>query len=120
MFEIRCIVDDKKLPALLRVLENFVAEPPIVRPALTDMLNGDLEKHLKKTGAKEGGVKALDIITQYVVENKLKTVTASEMRKRLVERGYSVSGYSYVLQLMLKSGLLEKTDVFSHYKVNKQ
>lgn len=101
MFEIRCIVGDKKLHEVLRLLNAYTIEPPVVIPAgIIPVEKSNPNPHNEKT---EGGSVAL--LRKF--NSGRKTVTAKEMREHCERNGYSKNGYSYALKVLLTEGALK-------------
>jgi len=109
MFEIRCIVGDKKLAEALRALNGLTLEPPVT------LAVGGTE--LLPANKMNGGKGAIQIATELIKHDKLKQVTASQLRQCLVTNGYSKNGYSYALKMLLEKKVLRKTTKPSTYEV---
>jgi len=116
MFEIKCIVADKKVVEVLHLLDGHTLEPPVALPIRgAAVANGH---HAPKTKAKSwttapGG--SVNILQSFVKGRK--KVAVKEMRMHLVEQGYSPNGYSYALQSLTKDGFLKKTKEPGVYEV---
>jgi predicted HTH transcriptional regulator len=119
MFEIKCIIGDKKLVAVLTLLDGHTLEPPVVTPvnrAQTPKLNGHAPWPTNGTKAwttVPGG--SVNLMRSFVKGHK--KLTARQMREHLEANGYSKNGYSYSLQALLKEGVLKKTKEPRVYEV---
>lgn len=102
MFEIRCIVPDKRLGETLRALEPFTLEPPVVQPGK--------EPNAKKNG---NGHSLIDmphgvavtpavIVKAVVAKGSGTQFTAAELRDACKAAGRNQYGYSYLLDRLLK------------------
>lgn len=112
MFEIRCIVGDKKLSDALKALGGLTLEPPVV---VAVMSNGsghrtDLQKIPGESSA--------TILLKHIADKKLKTITVQQMRSHLESLGYTKNGYSYAMQRLVAEGKLKKTKTYSLYAVS--
>lgn len=111
MFEVKCIVADKKVVEVLRLLDGYSLEPPVVLPVRgsTDpqRLNGSVPANTN------GG--SIELIRRFIPGRK--TVTSAQMREHCEENGYSKNGYSYALKMLLRQGALKKTKEPRVYEV---
>ena len=106
MFEVKCLVSDKKLAEVLNSLGGLTLQPPVVEPvALT---NG---------ASKPPGMTAEAALMDYLREKKPKQLSTKEMKAHLLTKGYSNNGYSYALKVMLGKKILKKTKVPALYEV---
>lgn len=100
MWEIKCIVSDKKALDVMKFLDGLTLEPPVIQyihgphnevaPALNEKTRNSIEQLRKFIHGR-------------------KTVTPSEMRIHLEQNGYSKNGYSYALKILQDRGLLKKS-----------
>ena len=111
MFEIRCIVSDKALHHALRALDPFALEPPVAKPVAETMAlpNGKVIPQKERTSE--------EVVLDFLTQNKLKTVTAKQMRFACLEAGLSKNGYSYAKSALLKKGVLKKAKQKFTYEV---
>lgn len=93
MFELRCIVPDKKLGEALRALEPYALEPPVVKPGSEPTKNGN--GHVPKYGT--GG----KIVEHFIAQGK--PFTAKELRETCKASGLSGYAYSYKLNAAVKA-----------------
>ena len=113
MFEIRCIVGDKKLAEALRALGGLTLEPPVT--LAVGEIQPLAEKKLKIRPVP--GKTAFQIVTELIKKDRLKKITATQLRQYLVKHGYSSNGYSYALKLLLDKKVVRKTSEPSTYEV---
>jgi hypothetical protein len=126
MYEIRCIVGDKKLREVLVFLNNNnTLEPPVVIPVGLDRLNGESArdtaikgamvkptnrpqtyKKQKKSKVSHGGwhkkgTGSVSVIRAFIEKNRTTHISAREMRDATVLAGYSPNAYSHAVKLLL-------------------
>lgn len=115
MFEIKCIVGDKKVTEVLKLLDGHTLEPPVVIP----VHGGDEGKPngkshgMPKTPAP--GNSSVDIMRAHL--KGLKIISPKEMREFLMSRGYTANGYSYARQVLMSEGVLKRTKDSRTYEV---
>lgn len=127
MFEIRCIIGDKRVAEVLHALAGLTLEPPVVIPLPKNaelnhaqtQLNGHHPPKLKLTSQKGQRGDTVVIIRKLIADESLKTVSAMQMRRKLTEHKYSKNAYSYVLGKMIADGELKKTKTTGVYDVVK-
>lgn len=113
MFQIKCIVADKRLPEVLRVLEPFVLDPPAITPLDDVALGLGKVKGTSHTGVGE-------IVNQFITDRVMagaKTITATELRDHVVSKGYSERSYSYSLSQAVLAKRLKRTKLTGTYEV---
>lgn len=136
MFQVKCIVDDRNLPAILRALGKLTFANPIVTPladdtqSVTPKVRGPYRKKPKKRGefradgkrrlvggrgAKGGGVGRL--LRDYVNSSTKLNVSSKEMRKFAEAAGYGKGSYSHGIKLMLADGTLKALDTLGDYEI---
>jgi hypothetical protein len=97
MFRISFFVEDKNLAGILHSIagSTFNLE---VRPVVNaQMVNGRLKQKVATT------------LANFVAElKKAKEITADEARAAAQRSGYGPSSYSYLLQSIVKAGLIKK------------
>jgi len=120
MFEVRCIVADKNVAAVIRLLDGYALEPPVAMP-VPDTVAAKANGHAKEPTpvAKSwttvpGG--SIPLLRAFVRGRK--TVPVKAMREHLEDKGYSSNGYSYAVQTLVKEGVLKKTKTFGLYEVH--
>lgn len=114
MFEIHCIVGDKKLADALKGLSGLTLEPPQIIPVAS--VNAAVTD--RSTKSKRGG--SLGLMTAYIRSKKLKQISANEMKKFLMTQGYSPNGYTYALKSLQTIGILKKSKQPHVYDVVKK
>jgi hypothetical protein len=115
MFEIRCIVHDKKLVEVIDALDGITLEPPVIK-RVADAVNPVQSKHAPKIRMENGGsVKAL---SEWLSETKPKWLRAREIKETLVAKGFSPKSYSHALTVLRKQGVLKKGKEKYTYEVN--
>lgn len=108
---IKCIVADKRVVEVVRMLKPFALDPPVVDPMD--------ESPAKKI---ESGKSIRQMVFEYVdslVKSGVKKITARELRKFCVDRGAQENSYSYALKLLVDEGRFKKTKTASLYEVVK-
>ncbi len=107
MFEVRCIVADKHLSKVLRLLSGITLEPPVTL-AVDDTEQPGAPR---KSGKKSPKGEAFPVMQKFL-SNKAKgdLVSAKEMRDHFVSLGYPQGGYSYALTRALMEKLLKRRD----------
>ena len=119
MFEIRCIVADKKVVDVLHLLDGHTLEPPVALPIrgaapASKQLNG--ASHHDMPHSPPQGQGSTDLLRKYIAGRK-GAISTKELRDYLMNKGYSPNGYSYALQQLLKDGSLKKTKEYAVYEV---
>lgn len=119
MFEIKCIVADKKVVEVIDLLDGHTLEPPVVLRVRGAMAANGHDTTSKKADTKSSWMTApggsINIMRAYVKNHE--TVTVKQLRSHLVGHGYSSNGYSYALQYLVKEGTLKKTKKPATYEV---
>lgn len=117
MYEIRCIVEDKKLRDVLRFLnDNKTLEPAVVIPvddtdtaaavASAAPAAPKLQKKSKRKKPIQAGSRLLkgkgstQIIRDLIERTGVERITVAEMREALVAKGYSKNAYSHAIKLL--------------------
>jgi hypothetical protein len=114
MFEIRCIVSDKKLADVLKAVNGLTLEPPAVFPG--EVANGHSPPlNDRATKYAQGG--ATGMLQAFIKKTKPKQLSSSQLKKFLMDHGYSDNGYSYALKRFLERGVLKKTKTPYLYEV---
>ncbi len=117
MWEIRCIVGDKKALEVVKLIQEHTLEPPVVvHIADGKKANGHAPEapgSPKQWTTVPGG--SVNLMRSFIKGNK--TLTAKQMREHLEANGYSKNGYSYSLQKLLEEGSLKRTKVRRVYEV---
>jgi len=108
MWEIKCIVGDKKALEVLEFLTGRTLEPPVINHIGPIVANG----HGKPTNPAAGSI---EMLRKFVPGKK--SVTARQLREHLEANGYSKNGYSYALKKLLDDGILKKTKEPRVYEV---
>lgn len=107
MFEVKCLVSDKKLAEVLNSLGGLTLQPPVVEPVA-----------LSNGASKSPGMTAEVALVEYIKLNKPKVLSTKEMKAHLLTKGYSNNGYSYALKIMLGKKILKKTKTPALYEVS--
>lgn len=138
MFEVRCIVGDKKLHDVLRALKGQTLEHPVVIPVddnqqTTEMAETEVTQQLvvgklpqvrtipqKKKRRKfvpdPNRKPAVAIVSDYIEAQRLSHINAATMRAIVEQEGHSRNSYSHAIKLLTKRGVLKATD-FGEYDV---
>lgn len=111
MFEVKCIVGDKKLSEVMRALGGLTLEPPVV------IAVDGAEILQTKKPRPNGDMTSFGLVTDLIKRDKLKKITAAQLKQYLVTNGYSSNGYSYALKLLLERKIVKKTKEPSVYEV---
>lgn len=101
MFKIECVCEDKNLPTILHALAGKALDVKAVPMTNAVASNGAL------TARTSGGVQ--DLFAQWLHDKKLTVVSARDIKQFQSDLGRNPSGYNYVVQLALRSGLLKTT-----------
>lgn len=97
MFEIRCIVADKRLSEALRALKGLTLEPPVTLP-VDEETQEEAAPQPKKTGQRASDGDAFPHMKAFLEKIPVGTIVmAREMRDHFVALGYPPGGYSYAL-----------------------
>lgn len=132
MFEIRCIVGDKKLSDALRALKGHTIEHPVVLPV--DSLspaaagaNGNTEPAPKKKykrrkpliagGSHRAGQGTIQIARDLLTKSGVDKISAREIKQAVMAAGYSHGAYSHAIKILLKEKVLKPTDQLGEYIV---
>ncbi len=115
MWEIKCIVGDKKALEVVKLIQPHTLEPPVMIHISDGGIkaNGHAEPEKKSWTTAPGG--SVELMRRFVKGHK--TLTARQMREHLEANGYSRNGYSYSLQKLLEEGSLKKTKEPRVYEV---
>ena len=110
---IKCIVHDKKVVDVLRVLKPYAFEPPVADAMDEAPLNS-------KRMAASGSISKLvfDYVAKSAKTGK-KTVTSRELKDELMAKGAKDNSYSYGLKLLLEKKKLKRTSHPSTYEIVK-
>lgn len=108
---IKCIVSDKKVVDVLRLLKDFCLDPPVVEP-------------MDDAGApsKGSGAPCKKLIFDFVGEEAkrgTKIVTSAQLSKVCTENGGHANGYSYALKRLLETKKLKRGKQPHTYEVLK-
>lgn len=136
MFEVRCVVEDKRLPKVLRSLKELVMEPPVVIPvddkedpvADVGMANGrDVHQYAKPTkhkkpriiGKKKTNKSSLEVMLDYIQSHTKSQLTRKEMVDELVRWGYVAGSQTYAFNKLREMGVLTQTDLLGVYDIHR-
>lgn len=127
MFEVRCLVADKRLADVLRALRKLTLEPPVTIAVDDADVSSDLTKvtvnpkHIRlATG--DGFKSARKIVEEYVlheIKNGARIITAKQLGQHMFEHNFSSHSYSYPLSLLVKQKVLKTTKELGTYEVVK-
>jgi hypothetical protein len=135
MYEIRCIVGDKKLRDVLVFLtNNNTLEPPVVIPTGPPLTNGldklkkdaakaPMAKKPQKKSFKHGGKHtkgrgATEIVRDLLTKTGATRIFAREMREAAVAAGYSTNAYSNAIKVLLADNTIRRAKgLFGVYDV---
>lgn len=118
MFEVRCIVGDKKLSDVLRALKGHTIEHPVVIPvseAGGESNSGTFDytvpaqapkKPKKAKTPRRGGYHMKDkgakqVVLDLISRSGAIRISAREMKRATVAAGYSTGAYSHALKLLV-------------------
>lgn len=118
MFEVRCIVGDKKLRDVLVFLRGNTLEPPVVIPTgETDEGTGivtpepkprqaKVKKRVPRAVGRQGGfhrkgLGAVKVIRDLIDNSGAVRISAREMKQVTVAAGYSPGAYSHALKILV-------------------
>lgn len=112
MWEIRCIVSDKKALDVMTLLDGNTLEPPVMV-----RVNGPVNGHGPAPARVKINGGSVGLIRQYVQGKK--TVNSKQMREHCEANGFSKNGYSYALKKLLNDGELKRTKEPRVYEVTR-
>jgi hypothetical protein len=124
MYEVRCIVGDKKLREVLIFLNNNnTLEPPVVIPVGPSSLKGEAAMnttineavvHLKKPkpdkkrrkpvqtgGRHQKGTGSVQVVRAFMAQTGATHISAREMKQATIAAGYSPNAYSHAVKLLI-------------------
>jgi predicted HTH transcriptional regulator len=107
MFEIKCIIGDKKLVEVLHLLDGHTLEPPVVLPVKGTVVTAIVRHGNGHASTVAPSANSIETLSSFV--GPLKRVTAKELREHLESRGFSKNGYSYALKKLVENGALKKS-----------
>ena len=110
MWEVKCLVGDKKLLEVMRLLKGMTLEPPVILPVDISKPNG-----MDKTRNPAPGQGSTDLLRKFLPGRG--KVTSRELREHCMTNGYSKNGYSYALKRLLGEGSLKRTKEPRLYEV---
>lgn len=113
MFEIRCLVGDKRLVQVLGVLDGLTLEPPVVVPVKANGTEHPIS-HVNG-GPKEIKPTTTELLREFIQGRD--TVTAKQMREHITSHGYTKNGYSFALQNLIKDKLVKRGKEYATYEV---
>ena len=111
MFQIKCLVDDKKLAMALKALDGLVFHPEVI-----PVRNAAVEDGEVVSTRPEGS--ASDLLQIYLNERPaMKQVRACDLSGHLVQNGFAKGGYSYATKKLVEAGTLKKSKVAGVYDI---
>lgn len=113
MYEIRCIVADKRLHEVLKLLYPLALEPPVAIPV--DL--GEEEQSVANGHRKVGSSELVKEFLDKVIKSGAKTITARQLRDAMVAGGFPERAYGYQLKLLVEDRRLKKTREAGIYEV---
>lgn len=131
MFEIRCIVGDKKLRDVLLSLRNLTIGAPSVTPVEAlgpqeDTAPVASAKPNKKTakrrtggGFRVKGTGVIQILRPLIEKSGVEHISAREMKVAAEAAGYRPGAYSHGVKILLEEGSIKALG-FGHYQVVKR
>lgn len=132
MFEIRCIVGDKKLSDALRALKGHTIEHPVVLPVDAETApvaaptNGSdpvpkkkykRRKPLVQGGKHRTGQGTIQIARDLLAKSGVDKISAREIKQAVMAVGYSHGAYSHAIKILLKEKVLKPTESMGEYIV---
>lgn len=108
---VKCIVKDRQVAEVLRLLKPYAAEPPVADPLGTG-------KNEPVKPATPIGETVADAVAKYINAKRAgDKITAKELNRFVTELGFSERSYSYPLSKAVKSGTLRATKLGGVYEV---
>jgi hypothetical protein len=102
MFEVKVLVEDRKLPKVLWVLDGEVVGEPVVRPVRgATVKNGKVSSTQPILGASQPVQ-----IAHLLAKGRIESVTPKDLQNLLVEIGGKPGSYGNVLYHLLKAKAL--------------
>lgn len=132
MFEIRCIVGDKKLREVLVFLNsNNTLEPPVVIPVgginaaevvkkvtvQQPKIYKKRRKPIHRGGKHLKGKGSTQVVRDFIERTGVHHITARDMKTATVSAGYSPNAYSHAVKLLLKDGSIKPTKEVGVYQI---
>lgn len=122
MFEVRCLVADKRLADVLRALRKLTLEPPVTIAVDDILANGHMLESPKEDKLKHGKRGAKSATIDFVadaIKSGAKIITATQLRKHMESVGFAPHSYSYPLSTLIKQRVLKPTKDSGTYEVMK-
>lgn len=117
MFEVRCLVADKRLADVLRSLRKLTLEPPVTIAVDEPHANGATPAVVPSKNSHNGARQTVEEWVEAQVKKGVKQITATQLRNLMIESGFSDRSYSYPLDLLVKRKVLKATRVSGTYEV---
>lgn len=118
MFEVKILVDDRKLSKVLWLLDGHIVDQPVLRPVRNALVSED-GTTVSAKNALIGGVPLTDQLKQLLRTNGIKSLKGPTGIRPLIEAlGGRPSGYSYYWQNLKKNGIISKIKKNGTYPVN--
>lgn len=122
MFELKCLVEDKKLDKALWALDGILAEPPQIIPVRGAKVKKQANGHSKVVASSPGPGDGASTVKERLIE-KLRqstgqTLTSKSFKQLMVDVGGSPNSASSYLNFLKNDGILEHSGT-GEYKVNK-
>lgn len=136
MFEVRCVVGDKKLRDVLLLLQGNTLEPPVViptgnaEPAATPVVTkapvpqrAAATKKKRKPPIHQGGSHlkgkgATQVVRELIERTNAIRISAREMKHTTVAQGYSDGAYSHAIKLLVADKTIRAIPgTFGEYEV---
>lgn len=113
MFEVRCLVADRRLADVLRLLKSLTLEPPVTI-AVEEEVPGLLV-------AKENKRRPGELVNQAVdqARHTTKKIVGRELTELMLANGHVKHAYSYRLKQLVDDKVLKKTPRQGVYEVIK-
>lgn len=139
MFEVRCIVGDKKLSDTLRALRGHTIEPPVVIPVEEDIADDSAKvdgllkaaatkpqpkfkkrrKPIQMGGKHLKGRGATVIVRDLITSTGATQISSKEMKRATMAQGYSPGAYSHAIKLLVADKTIRALNSFGDYEVVK-
>lgn len=115
MFEVRLMVEDKKLSDVLWVLDGMLAQPPQIIPVRGATVKKTASGEPKVVGKRKGSLQAQ--LDQYLSDRTGQTITTKQVQAMMVQAGGATnSHYGYIFRCK-KAKMLKPTGKEGEYVV---
>ena len=118
MFEVKILVDDRKLSKVLWLLDGHIVDQPVLRPVRNAQVSEDGTTVVAKNPML-GGVPLTEQLKQMLRANGIKSLKGPTAIRPLIESlGGRPGGYSYYWKNLRQHGIISKQIKNGSYPIN--